>query len=152
MLDYGGFTLQSSILLLIYSRQMTNKQQTVVDLICEDIAEGYSQRSACLKHNIDESTFRLWKRDSESINTQYTRARRDRASGWAEGMIDLAKSIDITGDPVQVKAQIDLLKIEVDARKWIIARIDKDYGDKMIHSGDSEAPIEMVVRRVGSKE
>jgi len=39
---------------------------------------------------------------------------------------------------MKVKAQIDLLKIEVDTRKWIIARIDKDYSDRQTieHTGE----------------
>jgi|SRR5882762_6352997 len=117
---------------------MTKNKQSVVDLICEDIAEGSSQRNACLKHNISEGTFRLWRREESGINTQYARARKDRVNGWAEELVDMTRSVDITGDPMKVKAQIDLLKIEVDTRKWIIARIDKDYSDRQTieHTGE----------------
>lgn len=131
---------------------MKNIDQAVIEAICESIASGLSESQSCRANNIPESSWRDVKNNNDIAFACYTRAREARSNLWAEQMMEMIDSVDLSGDPMKVKARLDLLKIQIDARKWTIARIlPKVYGDRTIHSGDSDAPIEMVVRKIGSK-
>lgn len=125
--------------------------QTKVDAICELVAMGDSQRAACRSVDVDESTFRLWRRESPEVDTQYARAREDRANLWAEQIMEIADTTEagtkttlkgdgtteiVTGDMIEHR------KLRIDARKWMMARIlPKQYGDKVQHTGDGGGPV-----------
>ena len=43
-------------------------------------------------------------------------------------------------------------RTRIDAKKWLAGkRNPKKYGDKITHAGDSDQPLEVVVRRIGPR-
>lgn len=115
--------------------------------ICEHVAEGRSQRKACELVGVLESTFRLWKREHAEIAAHYTRAREERANGWAEEFIDLADEFVPTGDPVADKITLQHIHERLDARKWVTSRILKDYNEKKQLTGEDGGPLQFVLTR-----
>jgi hypothetical protein len=111
--------------------------------ILERLEHGESLISIC---NSDdrypgESTVRNWaKDDRDGFAAKYAHARQAQALHWAEEIIDIAD----TGD----KEDTQRARLRVDTRKWVVSKVlPKVYGDKVTVGGDSEAPIEVVVRR-----
>ena len=114
--------------------------QSKVDAICALVAMGDSQRAACRAVDVEEATFRLWRRDSEEIDSQYARAVEDRAQLWAEQLVEIADTpvearktvIKPDGsEEITIGDAIEHRKLQIDARKWMMSRIlPKQFGDK----------------------
>lgn len=125
-----------------------------VAAICELVSMGESQRSACRSLDVDEGTFRLWRRDSPEVDTQYARAREDRAHLWAEQLMEIAdtpvegrKTVEKPDGGVEITTgdMIEHRRLRIDARKWMMARIlPKVYGEKVSQevSGPGGGPIQ----------
>jgi hypothetical protein len=110
--------------------------------ICELIADGKSIRFVANLLQIPESNIRFWIKKYPDFAAQYAQAREDRANGWAEEFIEIADSIELTEDAADNRAAIELAKLRLDARKWVVSRIlSKVYGEKVTHSGDADNPI-----------
>lgn len=117
-----------------------------VQAILELVADGYSLNKACKLYDTLESTFRLWCKDIPEVDAKYRRAREDRANRWAEEMVEIPDSVDLTGDPNVVRLRLEQAKQKVDVRKWITSRIlPKDYGDKIDLNHGGEVAIKRVV-------
>ncbi|MCA8026424.1 terminase small subunit-like protein [Burkholderia cepacia] len=90
--------------------------------ICERIASGESLRTICkgagMPHRV---TFLRWVNADEERGKQYSEALMLRAENYFDEIIDIA---DSKADPQKTRVQID-------ARKWVLARMNpKKYGDK----------------------
>jgi hypothetical protein len=60
---------------------------------------------------------------------------------WADEIIEIAD--DETIEP-------NSRRLRVDTRKWLMSKLAPHrYGDKLVHSGDPENPIQVMHRRVG---
>jgi hypothetical protein len=133
---------------------MSKFEQSVIDAICESVANGSSARAACRLQHVDESTFRLQRKMYPEFDTQYARALEDRASVWAEEFMEIAD--DSTNDWVETKfgpqvnrEAIERTKLRIDARKWMMARIlPKKYGDKLDLNHSGEVAIKRVITDV----
>jgi hypothetical protein len=92
--------------------------------ICERLAAGESLRRICRDEGMpSRATVFSWTLQNAEFQGQYARARDFQAFGWADEILDLAD--DQTVD-------VQRLKLQVDTRKWILARmLPKLYGDKV---------------------
>lgn len=107
--------------------------------ICEEIALG-SNIMTILQNNDSYpswSTFRRWKRDNEELRTLYINSQQDKAEALEKEMDDyrnmlLTKEIDAS-----------TYNTLVQTLKWKMAKFyPKVFGDKTIHSGDADNPIQ----------
>lgn len=116
--------------------------------ICSRLAEGESLRGICTDpHMPAESTVRAWAKDDiEGFAAQYARARELGYERLAEEILHIAdtplEGTTITskewGEERKTGDMIEHRKLQVDARKWMLAKmLPKVYGDKqqIEHSG-----------------
>ena len=133
---------------------MSKLAESIISAICESVANGSSAREACRSQNVDESTFRLQRKEYPEFDTQYARACEARADKWAEEFMEIAD--DSTNDWVETKfgpqlnrEAIERTKLRIDARKWMMARIlPKKYGDKLDLNHSGEVAVKRVVTDV----
>jgi hypothetical protein len=92
------------------------------DRICERMAEGESLRAICKGKDMpNKRTVLRWIDKDEALAAQYSEAQNMRAEHYFDEIIDIA---DSKADPQKTRVQID-------ARKWVLARMNpKKYGDK----------------------
>jgi hypothetical protein len=126
------------------------------DIICSRIAEGESLREIIKTQGMPDRTvvYDWLLRDPEFAN-HYTRAREDQADTLADEIIAIADEqpeiiavIDKkTGALIEHKldhAFLQWQKNRMDARKWTAMKLKpKKYGDRLVHAGDSENPLEI---------
>ena len=97
--------------------------QEVADEIAERIIGGESLRVICAEdHMPSTSTLTRWLRDNQEFRAQYVYAREANAQIQASEIVEIA---DRTSPEM---AQV--AKLRIDARKWVAARLLKDYKDK----------------------
>ncbi|VVE00432.1 hypothetical protein PIN31115_02075 [Pandoraea iniqua] len=96
--------------------------QALFDRICERMAEGESLRVICKSKDMpNKRTVMRWVAADEKLAEQYSEAQSMRADCYFDQIIDIA---DSKADPQKTRVQID-------ARKWVLARMNpKKYGDK----------------------
>ena len=107
--------------------------------ICEEVAEGKNiMRILEANSNFPSwSTFRRWKRDNEELRTLYINAQQDKAEALEKEMDDYRDML--------VSKEIDASTYNtlVQTLKWKMAKFyPKVFGDKTIHSGDADNPIQ----------
>lgn len=121
--------------------------QALVDKICAEMADGKSLRAACKgAGRPDRKTFLRWVEKHEAVEKAYVQAIADREERYFEEIIEIA---DGKADPSKTRVQVD-------ARKWVLARMNpKKYGDRMTNelTGAGGGPIEsnMTVQFVSTK-
>lgn len=93
----------------------------------------------------DRATVSRWQANDEELATRIARAR-DIGQDYS---IDECREIADSATPEDV----NVAKLRIFARQWEASkRARKRYGDRTVVEGDADNPVEMVVRRVGSKE
>lgn len=128
--------------------------QDLADEICELIIAGETIRDICaLEHMPSVKTFFKWLRENEdTFGKQYARAKEEQAEIMVQEMNAIAD--DARNDWMEKQLQnggtvevvnhehIQRSKLRIDTRKWIASKFrPKKYGDRMIHAGDPEAPL-----------
>lgn len=117
------------------------QKENIITSICERITNGESLRNVVQdKGMIPAKTFFQWIDNNDIFGKQYVRACEMRAEILFDEILEIADNthegektvskphgIEITrGDMIEHR------KLQVDARKWILARLNpKKYGDKM---------------------
>lgn len=132
------------------------KIQEVIKLI----AEGSSARAAIKQVGISQSTFFGAVLDSDEIAKQYARAMDIRSAIMFEQIEEIADdasedvAFDNNGNPKQNSEFIQRSKLRVDARKWMLARMNpRKYSDSMnIDHTSKGAKIEIVRRVINGDE
>jgi hypothetical protein len=117
----------------IFSDEIANE-------ICARLIEGKSLRTICDDEEMPGlRTVMTWLSEKEKFRQQYTRAKEEQADVLAEEILYIADTPQVgiktktAGDKVEVQEgdMIEHRKLQVDARKWIAARLKpKKYGDK----------------------
>lgn len=134
----------------------TKKEDVKIDkdyifsLIITSIENGLSFRKALKsleKHSLTMSSrtfFQMIESDEEKVK-QYARACEARADAIFEEILDIAdcEDEDIIGpDDGEPRVNHDVIqrdRLRVDARKWILAKMNpKKYGDKIDHTSNGE--------------
>ncbi len=133
----------------------TDYTQDIADQLCEQLAEGMSMHRACEPDDMPSkrSVFN-WLATNEEFLHQYESAKAECADHLAEEMIEIAD--DGTNDymtktnndgskyEVVNSEHIQRSRLRIDARKWVASKLKpKKYGDKTIHAGDEDNPIQI---------
>ncbi len=104
-------------------------------------------------------TFYRWLLDREELRQLYARAKDEQKQILVDEIIPICDEnpiAEIVGEG-WTKTCVDTGAIQrnrlrVDTRKWLLSKLDpRKYGDKITHQGDSDQPLELVVRRIGPK-
>lgn len=122
--------------------QVYNEQ--IVQDICDQLAEGKGLIQICRQDGFpNHKTVRGWVIDDhEGFFAKYARSK----DFGMDALVEQAFEV------IDLEEDVNRARLKVDTLKWYVSKIaPKKYGDRTIHSGDSEAPIEMVVRKIGSK-
>lgn len=139
---------------------MTGRPSTfteeVADAICERIVNGESVRAICRDEGTPSMvTVFKWLRDFPSFAKQYALAKEMQAEALADEIIEIAD--DGTNDWMMVNRgdneawvtngeALQRSRLRVDARKWAASKLlPKKYGDRLVHAGDKEEPMQHVV-------
>jgi hypothetical protein len=129
----------------------------VASEVCRMVAEGMSLKRVCELPQMPPmySVFR-WQFAHPDFGASFARAQSDRAQVFGEEIIEIADDgrndwmEQWRGDKLVRVADhehIQRSKLRVDARKWLMAKLDpKRWGDRIQLSGDSDNPLQLTVR------
>lgn len=120
--------------------------QELADTICLRLACGESMRSVCRDSDMPSmQTMWTWLREKPDFLEQYERAKQESADAMSEDALALAdESAEvIVGDDRSDSARVQAKKLQVDTRKWLMAKMKpKKYGDKVdVTSGGKPLPL-----------
>lgn len=131
--------------------------------ICTLIStESTSIRAVC---NSDErfpeaKTFYRWMLSHDELRQLYARAKDEQLQILAD---DIQAITDEAPEMCEIPTKsgsylavdrgwLEQRRQRVEARKWLLSKLaPKKYGEKITHAGDSDQPLEVVVRRIGPK-
>lgn len=117
----------------------------VADDICSLLASGESLNSICKKTGFpNRSTVYRWLREHDEFRNNYARASDDRAESIFEEMLDIADGVE------EETASIAKARLQIDARKWILSRMNpKKFSDKQSieHTGPNGGDINVTITR-----
>src|SRR5277367_185696 len=129
--------------------------EELADLICERIANGESLHAICGEDGMPaQSSVFKWLIEHADFAEKYAHARIAQADVLFDEMLHIADT-PVVGVKTITKASgvetvegdmIEHRRLQIDARKWIIARMaPKKYGDKQAleHSGPDGGPMEV---------
>ena len=118
--------------------------QDLFDQICDEIAEGKSIRSICLRDDRPaHKTFFAWLNKDEALAAQYARAREDQADTIFDECLEIADA----AKPEDVQAA----RLRIDTRKWMAGKLrPKNYGEKvdLTSSDGSMTPVTNIVNQL----
>ncbi|KJV49654.1 ubiquitin carboxyl-hydrolase [Pantoea sp. BL1] len=100
--------------------------------ICSKLAEGESLRSVCTRPGMpNKATVFRWIGENKEFRDQYEKATESRADAMFEEMLEIVDDVAAEG------AAVAKARLQLDARKWILARMaPKKYGDKITQDID----------------
>jgi hypothetical protein len=113
--------------------------------IITDISENGKSAISAMKGKMSSATFYDLIKDAEKLN-RYARATEMRSDKMAEDILEISDNVggDIItladGREVVDQAVINRDRLRVDARKWLLAKMNpKKYGDKIDMTSDNKA-------------
>ena len=126
-----------------------NKEK-IFSLICDELEKGYSLRSILRREDMPSSrTFFKWVDEDKEKVKQYERSLELRSEMLFDEIIEIAdkQSEDVgedeNGNKVINHNIVQRNRLQIDARKWALSKMfPKKFGDKTIHSGDADNPIQ----------
>ncbi len=117
----------------------------VADDICSLLAKGESLNSICKKEGFpSRNTVYRWLRENAEFRDNYARASDDRAESIFEEILDIADGAE------EETASIAKARLQIDARKWILSRMNpKKFSDKQSieHTGPNGGDINVTITR-----
>ena len=115
----------------------TNYTRDLADIICDRMTEGESLRAIC--RNVDmpsEGAVRGWAvRDVDGFGDRYRAARLLLMDFWADQIVDIADDGDLDPRDRQIRTGV---------RQWIMSKVSRGYGERLVHSGDPESPVRVM--------
>lgn len=127
--------------------------QDLESKVIEGILSGQTLREVAGKCGVSDSAIIRRTIDSSDFEKQYARAMQVRDDAKFARLDDLQ-----TETPESTKFGVDAAwvnwrRLQIDTLKWWLSkRQPKKYGERIQHAGDSEQPLEVVVRRIGWKK
>ena len=119
-------------------RDHTVYRRELADEICRRIASGETLRVISAEPGMP-ATATIWdwvNEDRDGFAGRYAKARERQMDAWVEEVLTIAD--DETIEP-------NSRRVRVDTRKWLMSKIAyRKFGDKIVHSGDSENPIQVL--------
>lgn len=137
---------------------LTPIDDDVVAVMLERLANGESLKAMCLEKGMPRvKLFYHWLRKYPEFAKAYELAKEECADNFAEEMITIADDksedwitvIDENGNEKMVfnKEHVHRSRLRIDTRKFLAMKLKpKRYGDKIIHSGDNDAPIKHSIK------
>src|ERR1700730_3810328 len=115
----------------------TNYTRDLGDIICDRMAEGESLRAICRDVGTpSEGTVRGWAvRGVDGFGERYRAARLLLMEYWADQIVDIADDGDLDPRDRQIRTGV---------RQWIMSKVSRSYGERLVHSGDPESPVRIV--------
>ena len=110
--------------------------KAIADRICEQLADGKSLSEICKAEGIpSRAVVYKWLDQNESFKDDYARARDYQADSHADDVVAVSRDEKLPPDEKRVR---------MDALRWSAGKMKpKKYGDKTIHAGDNESPIQV---------
>jgi hypothetical protein len=137
--------------------------QEVADAICVRLMDGESLREICASEEMpDRVTVYRWLQSSEAFRNQYAHARDVQADTYADetkaiaddGSNDWMEKFGKDGESIgwQVNGEaVARSRLRLDQRKWHASKLaPKRYGDRVDLGGVADAPLQVVLRKMGS--
>ena len=126
-----------------------NKEK-IFSLICDELEKGYSLRLILRREDMPSSrTFFKWVDEDKEKVKEYERSLELRSEMLFDEIIEIAdkQSEDVgedeNGNKVINHNIVQRNRLQIDARKWALSKMfPKKFGDKTIHSGDADNPIQ----------
>jgi len=120
------------------------------NLILSKIESGSSLRQSLKDEGMSSKTFYEWIKDEE-LRKQYAHACEERENFLLDEIIKISDDgsndfMTVTKGDMEYNVVnpevVQRSRLRVDVRKWALSKMNpKKYGDKIIHSGDEDAPI-----------
>jgi hypothetical protein len=83
-----------------------------------------------------EDAVRGWAvRDVDGFGDRYRAARLLLMDYWADQIIDIADDGELDPRDRQIRTGV---------RQWIMSKVSRGYGERLVHSGDPESPVRIV--------
>ena len=115
----------------------TNYTRDLGDIICDRMTEGESLRAICRDVDMpSDGAVRGWAvRDVDGFGERYRAARLLLMDYWADQIVDIADDGDLDPRDRQIRTGF---------RQWIMSKVSRGYGERLVHSGDPESPVRVV--------
>lgn len=123
--------------------------------ICEELASGRTLRDVCRNEEFpSEMTVRRWALENyNGFSSQYEEARKIGYMSMADELFEIAddgandwmlkNEPDNPGYAINGE-HVSRSRLRLDTRKWALAKaLPKIFGDKTIHAGDAENPVQV---------
>jgi len=124
-------------------KRTPEEKAEIAKIIIERVSSGMSLKKATVNNDpISDTTFDSWCAEDKDLAGQYARAREKRADAIFEEILAIADDgtndtmviVGKDGTPMEVenKEWVNRSKLRVDARKWMLSKMQpKTYGDKI---------------------
>lgn len=124
--------------------------------ICERIATSSDGlRLICEQAGIDTHTLYRWLEANEGFRLRYARARSLQCQVLADEIVQIADTpqsgtvttTKATGPETRTGDMIEHRRLQIDSRKWVLAKlVPHKYGKKIEHTGSDGGPIVHTIR------
>jgi len=117
-------------------------KEEISRVVIESILNGNSLRKATATAGVDKSTFIRWISKDEDLLREYLLARQAQAEHFFDEILDIAD------EPAADLIEINKRRIQIDARKWVLSKMNpKRYGKQMtLENIQQERPRALVIR------
>lgn len=124
-----------------------------IDDALHRISDGESAKSVLASFGLGPSVFILMARRDPEFAKRYSEARQACSEVHAQSIQDDYDETPPRGPDGKVDSGwVQMQRLKIDSKKWIASKLmPKKYGDKLELSGDSAAPLTVVVRRLTDK-
>jgi hypothetical protein len=129
----------------------TDYNAAIIGRICAEMALGTSLRTICSAEDMpDRATVYRWLLEHAEFRDLYARAKEDSADSLAEEIQDIADT-QVIGEKTKITDKgietykgdmIEHRRLQVDARKWIAAKLKpRKYGDRLDLGNADDKPL-----------
>lgn len=141
--------------------EQAERDEKAQAIVAEIADTGKSLRSVCESNEVKPSTFLLWVSNDSALAEQYARAMQVRADTHFSEIVEISDKQEIGtvettkewGAEIKTADMVEHRKLRIDARKWVIARMNpRKYGDKLELAGNTESPLTVVVKNYAGNQ
>src|ERR1700731_1780761 len=109
----------------------------MTDTLCSKMSEGESLRAicrdVCMPREVDVRGWAV--RDVDGFRDRYRAARLLLIDYWADQIVDIADDGHLDPRDRQIRTGV---------RQWIMSKVSRGYGERLVHGGDPESPVRVV--------
>jgi hypothetical protein len=118
------------------------KKEEISRAVIEALLDGGSLRKATKAAGVDRSTFIRWISKDQELLTEYLLARQAQAEHYFDEILDIAD------EPAADLVEVNKRRIQIDARKWVLSKMNpKRYGKQLtLENIQADRPRALVIR------